>query len=91
MNWLLRVEERLVVGIEDVEEDGEEGAGGVDAQGHPPDELLVQLLFKVLEDEEADGEAGQGPRQMGHVRHRRPHLLRRVPVVNRKSNVCTRC
>ena len=37
----LRVEERLIVRVEDVEEDGEESAGSVDAKRYPPDQLLV--------------------------------------------------
>ena len=86
----LRVEKRLVVRIEDVEEDGEEGAGGVDAERNPPDELLVKLLLEILEHEQTDGETGQGTRQMSHVRHGRTHLLRRVPVINGEANVSTR-
>ena len=41
--------------IHDVEEDGEHGAGRVHAQGHPPQQLFVQLLLEVLEHEQADG------------------------------------
>jgi hypothetical protein len=37
------------VGVRHVEEDGEDGAGGVHSQRHPPHELLVEFLLKVFE------------------------------------------
>ena len=66
-------EERIRV--EDVEQDGEERARGVDAQRHPPDQLFVQLLFEVLQDEQADGEAGQ--RTFNHTK--RKQLINQMP------------
>jgi len=75
------------VGVGHVEEHGEDGAGGVHPQRHPPHQLLVQLLLKVLEHQQPDGEAGQRPRQVRHVRNGRTHLLRGVPVVDRETNV----
>jgi hypothetical protein len=77
--------------IEDVEQDGEEGAGRVDAQRHPPDELLVQFLLEILEDEKANGQAGQGAGQVGHVRDGRTQLLGCVPVVDGESDVSAGC
>ena len=77
--------------IEDVEQDGEEGAGRVDAQRHPPDELLVKFLLEILEDEKANGQAGQGTGQVGHVGDGRTQLLGCVPVVDGKSDVGTGC
>jgi hypothetical protein len=45
-----------VARVEHIEEDGEDGARCVDAQGHPPHKLLMQLLFKVLENKQSYGE-----------------------------------
>lgn len=82
---------RLHGGIHDVEEDREDGAGGVNPQRHPPKQLLVQLLLKVLQDEEADGEAGQSAGQMGHVRNRRAHALGSVTRIYRIADVARCC
>jgi hypothetical protein len=79
-----------VVRVHEVVHDREYRAGGVDPEGDPPEELLVQPLLEVLEDEDADGEAGQGAGQVGHVRDRKSELLRRVPVVDGEAYVCAR-
>lgn len=81
---------RAWLGVEEVEEHGEEGTGCIDPQCYPPDELLMQLLLKVLEHQQTNGESSESPRQMGHVRHWMTHLLRRVTTVDCKSNVRTR-
>lgn len=47
-------------GVHHVESDREEGTRHVHAQCHPPQELFVQLLLKVLQHEQTDGEASQG-------------------------------
>ena len=56
--------------VEDIKDQSKEDAGHVDAEGHPPHQLLVQLLLKVLQHQQADGEAGGCPGQVGHVGHR---------------------
>lgn len=82
VSWIERV------GAE-VEDDGEDGTGGVHSQSHPPDQLLVQFLLKVLEHEQADGEAGQGASQMRHVANRWTQCLCCVPVVHGKPHIGT--
>lgn len=39
------------IGVENVEQDAEERARGVDTKGHPPNELFVQFLFEIFQDE----------------------------------------
>lgn len=66
--------------VHHVEHNREQGAGHVDAQRHPPQELFVQLLLKVLQHQQANGQTGQRTRQVRHVRNgRRTRILRRVP------------
>jgi len=79
-----------LVRVEHVKEDGKEGAGGVDTERHPPNELLVKLLLEILENKEADRQAGQGSSQVGHVRDGRAQLLRCISVVNGETNIGTR-
>lgn len=82
VSWIERVSAQ-------VEDDGEDGTGGVHSQSHPPDQLLVQFLLKVLEHEQTDGEAGQGASQMRHVADRWPQCLRCVPVIHCKPHIGT--
>ena len=77
--------------MHEIVHDREYRAGGVHPEGDPPEQLLVQPLLEVLEDEEADRQAGQGARQVRHVRDWRPQGLGLVPVVDRETHVCARC
>lgn len=77
--------------MHEVVHDREDRTRGVDTQGDPPEQLLVQPLLEVLQHQETDRQARQGARQVGDVRHRRAHLLRRVPVVNREPHVGAGC
>jgi len=55
--------------VDQVEHNGEDGEGTVDAQGQPPDELLVLPVPEVLQHQEANRESCQSSRQVGNVRH----------------------
>ena len=79
------------VRVDYVEQDCEDDAGSEHAQGHPPEQLLVELLLKVLEDDEAKGEASEGPGEVGHVRHGQVEAMVRVSVVDCVRYVRTRC
>lgn len=48
--------------VQQIEDDREQGASRVHAQRHPPQKLFVQLLLKVLQNEQADRESRQGAR-----------------------------
>lgn len=78
-------------GGEEVEEECKESAGGIYSQGDPPDELLMEALLKVLQDKEADSEAGEGPCEVSDIADRRTTRLARVPVVDGEPHVGTSC
>lgn len=46
---------RNVTRINDVEDDRENNASAVNAEGDPPKQLLVKLLLEVLQHDESDG------------------------------------
>jgi hypothetical protein len=43
--------------VEHIEKDSKDGARCIHPESHPPHELLMQLLLKVLEDKKSYGEA----------------------------------
>lgn len=55
-------------GVDQIEGNGEDSEGAVDAQGEPPDQLFVLAMTEVLEHQEANGQASQGARQVSNVR-----------------------
>lgn len=54
--------------VDQIEGNGEDGEGAIDAQGEPPDQLFVLAMPEVLEHQEPNGKAGQGARQVSNVR-----------------------
>ena len=76
--------------MHEIVHDREDGAGRVDAERHPPEELLVEPLLEVLQYQQADRQTGQRAGQMRYVRDRRAHLLGRVSVVDREPHVGAR-
>lgn len=55
--------------VDQIEDDGEDGEGTVDAQCQPPDELFVLPVPEVLQHQEADRESCQGSGEVGNIRH----------------------
>ena len=76
--------------VENVEEDGEERASGVDSESDPPYQVFVKFLFKVFQNEKADSETGKSSCQVGHVRDWRHTLIGSIPVVNGETYIGTR-
>lgn len=82
---------QIGVWMQEVEEDGEQRACRVHPERHPPQKLLVQALFEVLKNDQAQREARQRPCQVCHVRHGQPCRLVRISVVDCVAHVGARC
>lgn len=54
--------------VDQIEGNGEDSEGAVDAQGEPPDQLLILTMTEILQHQEANGQASQGARQVSNVR-----------------------
>ena len=72
--------------IENVKQDAEERTSSVDAQRHPPNQLFVKFLFKILQNSKPIVRLAKRP--SSETRDGRAQLFGRVPVVDGKANVC---